>query len=326
MMSVLRPFICKAMTEDVFTSLRQAKIVTVTDFLSKDKEDIARTCGIDYKDVVSIGRVLLAQYSAFPVSAAQLYSAVMSSQAIFSTGFTSLDELLEGGFYSGELCELTGEAASGKTQVCLRCAVTVAGTHAQNVVFIDTCGSFSTQAVSCFLPQSEGCEDLQGSQLLEDTLSRICCVQASDVYSLLSVLDDLRSALKTQSQSQYSGARLVVVDCVAALFAPIQGGQQIDSLALLEQLGLQLKSLAVECSLAVVVTNNVTRAVSGDPQPSLGRVWTHTPHTRVLLERYPSGSALASAAAAASPFRKATLVKSVRTATSLTAHIDLASS
>lgn len=29
----------------------------------------------------------------------------------------SLDELLDGGLYAGELCELTGEAASGKTQV-----------------------------------------------------------------------------------------------------------------------------------------------------------------------------------------------------------------
>ncbi|KAL8568516.1 hypothetical protein ACOMHN_066506 [Nucella lapillus] len=137
----------------------KAKIVTVTDFLAKDKEDIARTCGVDYKDVVSIGRVLLAQYSAFPVSASQLYNSVVSSQAIFTTGIESLDKLLEGGFYAGELCELTGETASGKTQVCLRFAVTVAGTHAQHVVYIDTCGSFDTQAAALCFPGPMDCED-----------------------------------------------------------------------------------------------------------------------------------------------------------------------
>ena len=32
---------------------------------------------------------------------------------------SSLDELLEGGFYAGEVYELTGETASGKSQVRL---------------------------------------------------------------------------------------------------------------------------------------------------------------------------------------------------------------
>ena len=37
-------------------------------------------------------------------------------------------------------------------QVCLRCAVTVAKVHAQNTVYIDTCGSFSAHTALHFLP------------------------------------------------------------------------------------------------------------------------------------------------------------------------------
>ncbi|XP_070206079.1 DNA repair protein RAD51 homolog 4-like [Littorina saxatilis] len=268
-MSALRPWMCKALTDKVWLLLRDANINTVIDFVVRDREEIARTCCIAYKDVVSIGRVLMAQFSTFPLTGLQLYTNIMSSHAILSTGIASLDELLDGGLYAGELCELAGEAASGKTQVCMRCAVTVATVHAQNTMYIDTCGSFAGQNTLQHLPGAHTQEKTGG---------------------------------------QHGNVKLIVVDCVAAIFSPILGGQQMDSLALIEHLGRQLKSMAADCSVACLITNNLTSGVEGECQPCLGKVWAHVPHTRVLMGRD----------SCSDTSRKFTVVKSVRVKTPVT--------
>ena len=49
-MSGLRPRVfTKALTEEAWSSLRQVKIYSVTDFVSRDGEDTAQTPGIAYK-------------------------------------------------------------------------------------------------------------------------------------------------------------------------------------------------------------------------------------------------------------------------------------
>ena len=49
-MSGLRPRVfTKALTEEVWSSLHQVKIYSVTDFVSRDGEDTAQTPGIAYK-------------------------------------------------------------------------------------------------------------------------------------------------------------------------------------------------------------------------------------------------------------------------------------
>jgi hypothetical protein len=163
-MSALKPNICKAMTENVWQRLKQAGVVTVTDFISRDREQLAQSCGIAYKvivikkqnktcallirqgqfyfrfqfsihsyvktssivhvtaigyssglcllerflishalldhpiqwmllliefqDVVSISRVLLAEYSSMPVSTYDLYTNIVTSQSIISSGIS----------------------------------------------------------------------------------------------------------------------------------------------------------------------------------------------------------------------------------------------
>ncbi|PVD31328.1 hypothetical protein C0Q70_06740 [Pomacea canaliculata] len=105
--------------------------------------------------------------------------------------------------------------------------------------------------------------------------------------------------------SFFHSVKLVVVDSVASVFHPVLGGKQMDSLALLEQLGLQLKQLAVDFCLAVLVSNNMTSGFEGKKQPSLGRLWSHVPHTRIILERETNSLTKTS-------HRKAVLVKSMR--------------
>ncbi|NXH18598.1 RA51D protein, partial [Bucco capensis] len=88
-----------------------------------------------------------------------------------------------------------------------------------------------------------------------------------------------------QVMSPMGPVRVVVIDSVSAVIYPLLGGKQSEGLALMMQLARELKTLAREFSLAVVVTNQVTRDSStGLLKPALGRSWSFVPSTRVLLE------------------------------------------
>ena len=64
-----------------------------------------------------IRRVLLAQYSAFPNNGLALYKELLNACAVLSSGCSDLDNILDGGIYTGEITEVVGISVSGKTQV-----------------------------------------------------------------------------------------------------------------------------------------------------------------------------------------------------------------
>ena len=73
--------------------------------------------------VLSIRRLLLAQYSAFPVNGLVLYKKTLEACAVLSTGCSNIDALLDDGIYTSEVTEIVGVSVSGKTQVkiCFSC-------------------------------------------------------------------------------------------------------------------------------------------------------------------------------------------------------------
>uniref|UniRef100_A0A673UZ86 RAD51 paralog D n=1 Tax=Suricata suricatta TaxID=37032 RepID=A0A673UZ86_SURSU len=233
-MGVLRAGLCPGLTQDTVQLLRSRGIKTVVDLVSADLEDVAQKCGLSYKALVALRRVLLAQFSAFPFNGADLYEELKTSTAILSTGIASLDKLLDAGLYTGEVTEIVGGPGSGKTQA--------------------------------------------------GALQRIQVVRAFDIFQMFDVLQDLRGAV-SQPVSSASTVKVVVVDSVTAVVSPLLGGQQREGLALMMQLSRELKTLARDVGVAVVVTNHVTRdRDSGKLKPALGRSWSFVPSTRIFLD------------------------------------------
>uniref|UniRef100_A0A8B9GGC8 DNA repair protein RAD51 homolog 4 n=1 Tax=Amazona collaria TaxID=241587 RepID=A0A8B9GGC8_9PSIT len=282
-MVVLRAGLCPGLTEEMIQLLRANSIQTVVDFVSSDLEDIAQKCSLSYKALVAVRRVLLAQFSAFPANGADLYEELKSSTAILPTGSTSLDQLLDSGLYTGEVTELMGAPGSGKTQVCLRIAASVSLGLKQHVLFLDSTGGFTASRLYQMLQAHAEEEEEQASS--PGALQRIQVVRVFDIYEMLSALQELREHLSQQVVSSMGPLKIVVIDSVSAVIYPLLGGKQSEGLAIMMQLARELKTLAREFSLAVVVTNQVTRDSStGPPKPALGRSWSFVPSTRVLLE------------------------------------------
>ncbi|NWV96692.1 RA51D protein, partial [Machaerirhynchus nigripectus] len=297
-MVVLRAGLCPGLTEDMIQLLRANGIRTVVDFVSSDLEDVAQKCSLSYKALVAVRRVLLAQFSAFPANGADLYEELKSSTAILPTGSPSLDQLLDSGLYTGEVTELMGAPGSGKTQVCLGIAASVSLGLKQHVLFLDSTGGFTASRLYQMLQaqtedeeeQARGIKQVLGRLRLcfvpqLEALQRVQVVRVFSIYELLSALQELRDRLSQQVVSSMGPLKMVVLDSVSAVIYPLLGGRQSEGLALMMQLSRELKTLAREFSLAVVVTNQVTRDSSTGPlKPALGRSWSFVPSTRVLLE------------------------------------------
>ncbi|NWW56021.1 RA51D protein, partial [Ifrita kowaldi] len=287
-MVVLRAGLCPGLTEDMIQLLRANGIRTVVDFVSSDLEDVAQKCSLSYKALVAVRRVLLAQFSAFPANGADLYEELKSSTAILPTGSPSLDQLLDSGLYTGEVTELMGAPGSGKTQVCLGIAASVSLGLKQHVLFLDSTGGFTASRLYQMLRAQTEDEEEQASSPgagSSAALQRVQVVRVFSIYELLSALQELRDRLSQQVVSSLGPLKMVVLDSVSAVIYPLLGGRQSEGLALMMQLSRELKTLAREFSLAVVVTNQVTRDSSTGPlKPALGRSWSFVPSTRVLLE------------------------------------------
>ncbi|XP_060076530.1 DNA repair protein RAD51 homolog 4-like [Ylistrum balloti] len=276
-MSTIRLGICPSLTESLHARLKEAGIKTATDLIVADLEALSQNYEIPYKELVALRRVLLAQNASFPVSGADMYETAMASISILTTGCNRVDDLLDGGLYTGEVTEIAGEIAAGKTQFCMTCASAVICGAQQNVYYIDTCGALSLERVLQIAEHS-------GKEIEESTFQRMRCYQAFDVFSLLSELENLRCNILQQTDDFYSNLKLLVVDNIASVIYPVLGGQQMDGHGLMVTLSRKLKQLAVDCSIAILITNNV---VSGDwdrnRSAALGKTWSHVPHTRIII-------------------------------------------
>ncbi|XP_006890970.1 PREDICTED: DNA repair protein RAD51 homolog 4 isoform X2 [Elephantulus edwardii] len=152
-----------------------------------------------------------------------------------------------------------------------------------------------------------------------EALQRIQVVHAFDIFQMLQVLQDFRGSVAQQVIASSGTVKVVVVDSVTAVVSPLLGGQQREGLALMMQLARELKTVARDLGVAVLVTNHVTRdRDSGNLKPALGRSWSFVPNTRVLLDVGEGAGLLGS-------HRVACLTKSSRQATGIQETVDIGS-
>ena len=99
------------------------RVPTVERLLTSDLELLARDCGLEHSELKRLATTVAAA-SVPPVrTARQVLAARLTEPPLLSTGVPPLDALLKGGLRAGEVCELVGAPASGKTAVCVAARV-----------------------------------------------------------------------------------------------------------------------------------------------------------------------------------------------------------
>ncbi|XP_072325398.1 DNA repair protein RAD51 homolog 4 isoform X1 [Scyliorhinus torazame] len=284
-MVFLREGICPGATAQLIQSLKEQNVVTLVHLVSADIEDLAQKCSISYKMLVAVRRVLLAQFSPFPSNGAVLYEELLGSTAILSTGNQKLDSLLDSGLYTGELTEFVGASGCGKTQVCLSLAVNISCELKQKVLYIDSTGGLTASRLLQLIQNQV--DSIEGQS---EALQRIEVVSVFEVYRLLDALQDLRMSFIRQVTGARNSIKAVVIDSVSAVLSSILGGHQLEGMSLMMQLARELKTMARELGVAVVVTNCVVQDPGGGVKPALGRSWSYVPNIRVLLQHRTEGA------------------------------------
>ncbi|KAE8624880.1 hypothetical protein XENTR_v10006077 [Xenopus tropicalis] len=277
-MVILREGLCPGLSAGIVAVLKANNVKTVIDLVASDLEELARKCSLSYKTLMAVRRVLLAQYSAFPSSGADVYEELKSSTAILPTGNRKLDILLDSGLYTGEVTEIAGAAGSGKTQTCQSIAVNVAYNLKQTVLYVDTTGGLTASRLLQLVQSRTKSEDEQVA-----SLQRIEVIRVFDIYKLFDAFQDLRHQISQQLLRSGEPLRLVIVDSVCAVIYPMLGGKHTEGMAIMMQLARELQTLAHDYHLAILISNSITKDGATGNRPALGRSWSFVPSTRILL-------------------------------------------
>ncbi len=255
-------------------------------------QEVSNTVGISIKvarSAVISARTLL---GIGPVTAMELLAEYRQKRYL-TTGSQSLDEILGGGISTGSITEISGEFASGKTQLvfqlCINAQLPVEnGGLEGKVYFLDTEGTFSVKRVLEMSIANPVNKDPH------EYLKNIFVARAFNAEHQIQLINDADKLLKEEN------IRLLVIDSVAAHFRSEYHGKE--QLATRQQKLMahaeRLNRYADSYDIAIVTTNQVLASMdkylSGQGvEPALGYAWGHRPQTRIFLRKQKGSARLA---------------------------------
>ncbi|MDI6886255.1 MAG: ATPase domain-containing protein [archaeon] len=229
----------------------------------------------------------------------------------YSTGCKNIDELLGGGFESGTVTQLYGEAGSGKTNICLQVAVECAR-KGKSIIFIDTEGfsperflqiASSKPLLSLSGSQERGqspryggtggardeAEPHSGSEEVESIARRIMIYEPQSFEQQMSCIKEIDTVIKEKEGK--NKVSLVILDS-ATLFYRLELDDERSMYlrrALANQI-MHLLEVARRYDLAVLITNQVyTDIENGKLRPPGGSALEHLSKVIVQLEKVAGG-------------------------------------
>lgn len=210
------------------------------------------------------------------------------------------------------MTELTGEAGTGKSQLCMSAAASAAALG-HRVVYVDTSGSFSATRIKEFHRGfvTADADAAEVEQHLNLTLGLITVLRVHGVMELFKVLEELGLGLAGRVGVEGDGGLegkadlaaigdqmgLLVVDSLSSLLSPVITRMHHQGYTVMASVASLLRSLAPVHNCAVMYTNHTVSAGSSDSatgpsiKPALGIRWTSTPHRRLCMSRYTAGAA-----------------------------------
>jgi RecA/RadA recombinase len=245
---------------------------------------------------------------------------------VVSTGWGILDQALRGGLHIGTMTELVGAAGTAKTQLALQTAITTAvdsSLHREadenkcdasssnntggGTIWIDT-----EQKVSLLRLQEIAMSRLSKPKEVKTVLENVTVHSPSNMTEFLHVLD---STLEAELQNRNAAAqrttedessrplpvRLLVIDSIAAPMRREEGSNAAQQTTTLIQIAQQLKRIAHQYQLAILIINQVTSSsqtsnwgnpkdsaiAATTPKAALGMAWHHCVTTRIELQHFP---------------------------------------
>jgi RAD51-like protein 3 len=168
--------------------------------------------------------------------------------------------------FTGEILELVGQVATGKTQLCHSAALEVAkfrsspdgaiGSSGFTVCYFDSAASFTPQRIA-EMHEAHRLPD-EPKMAIADIMTRIRCIRVFNAFSLINGLQQLRDLLEKTGCDEdpfASKLKLVVIDSLGSLISPILGSKQTMGHGIMIEISRIMKAIAREHHIAFLVTN-----------------------------------------------------------------------
>jgi len=196
----------------------------------------------------------------------------------YSSGCESIDELLGGGFESGTVTQLYGEAGSGKTNICLQ-AVIGCAKKGKSVIYIDSEG-FSPERFLQIASSDSDVEDV------ESIARRIIIYEPQSFEQQTSCIKEIEQVIKEKNE-----VALVILDSATLFYRlELDDERSIYLRRVLANQIMNLLELARRHDLAVIITNQVyTDIENGKLRPTGGYALEHLSKVIVQLEKAAEG-------------------------------------
>ncbi|MCE7745297.1 MAG: DNA repair and recombination protein RadA [Candidatus Heimdallarchaeota archaeon] len=272
----------QSVTKEHLDKLESAGYTTIESLSWLNPEELSEKTGIDFEIAKTIITEAISNIDQKPVSAADLLLKEEKRLKI-TTGSTELDKLLGGGIFTGEITEVSGEFATGKTQLCFQLCINVQlppeqGGLEGGVYYIDTEGTFSSTRI-VQMAQSKG---LDPKKLLRN----IAVTRTYNSDHLTFLIMNVEQIIKERN------IKLFIIDSIASHFRAeyIGDDRLVSRQQAIMRLAETMKQLIKKYDIAIVVTNQVIATMDESlfdksPHPALGFAWAHRPHQRVLLRK-----------------------------------------
>eukprot|EP00116_Pleurobrachia_bachei_P007212 sb/3467474/ len=242
--------------ESTFDLVKSTEFLSCEKWLSSPLIDIVEELNLPIGEIEKLKNV-----AAGKLAPPFLPAVSLTNGPCFSFGSLTLDHALSGILRPGQLVEIWGKAGAGKSQLALQICSTL------DSAYISTEGSVPTERLV----------EMSGGDTADNCLIQLC----TSVESLVKcVMKELPLLL-----AQKGGVKVVALDSIAA---PFRTGEMVDGVQrarIIRSIGQQLKHLAVQWGLCVVVVNQATDVPGQGPQPALGLTWGYLVNSRVRIAR-----------------------------------------
>lgn len=163
--------------------------------------------------------------------------------------------MLNGGLLPGNIVDVCGFSAVGKTQLHTTIAINWSINQDYETFVIDTKGDFSGDRIHRILLSQNGFDADKRKHIMRN-IKVEQCNSASDLIELITKLIDQKAS--------FPKCKLLVIDSLPALFFHYHGKTHILGYQKLVQFADRLRNLAVEHGIVVMTVNIETRSmVSG---------------------------------------------------------------
>ncbi|XP_031840938.1 rad51 recombinase D isoform X2 [Nomia melanderi] len=293
-MTKLNSNVDSKLSDVVIQQLERRNITTVIEFIDEDLDKLVTFTGLLLKDILKIKQNIIQKYGGVVENASNLYDIELKNR--IPTYILSLDNLLKGGLYPGQIYEVCGISSSGKTQLCLTIASNIALEHHCFVRYIDTKKDFCGSRVEEILLKRNS-----SKQVTDETLERIKVCSVENLHRLFKVLRWLTIALKEEKEE--CRTRIIIIDSLTAIIFKYSNDHKITNA--LNYLANICYFIANEFHLSIITVNLITQWISSDETesvstnvrenrseiiPTLGKYWAGVPSTRLLINKLEHGN------------------------------------